>query len=83
MPAAEVRSGICLLLARRDRGQQARRAPLAGAASNVSAPSDSRLMTPVTRRVRYFLGGPLHEELAAAAKAAASILWNCGPAERL
>jgi hypothetical protein len=40
-------------------------------------------MTPVTGRVRYFLAGPLHEELAAAAKAAASILWNCGPAERL
>ena len=37
-------------------------------------------MTPVTGRpVPYFAGGPLHHELAATAKAAAGILWSCGP----
>jgi hypothetical protein len=74
MPAARDRSGICLLLAKPSRGQQPRRAPLSGAASDVSAPLDNRLMTPVTGCVRYFPAGPLHEELAAAAKAAAGVL---------
>jgi hypothetical protein len=83
MPVAEVRGGICGLLARPDHGQEVRRAPLAGAASNVSDPLDNRLMTPVTGRVQYFLAGLLHLELADGAKAAAGILWSCGPAELL
>jgi len=33
--------------------------------------------------VRYFLAGPLHHELAAAAKAAVDLLWNCGAGELL
>lgn len=54
MPAAEGRSGIRLLLAKPGHGQQARRTPRPTRLSDVSALLDSRLMTPVTGRVRYF-----------------------------